>query len=200
MPATAVARLPGGRELTDPQTMRALAHPVRVALLEALRREGPLTASQAAALLDDSPGNMSWHFQTLAKYGFVEEAGTGRGRSRPWRLVSLGTQFSTRPEGGEISTAAEILEATYRERTFEALRQWMVERPSFTSEWQAAAFASESISYLRADEMLELHEELRAILDRYKERTYDRSKRPADARPVHLFLTGHPLRPSPSGN
>ncbi len=77
------------RDISDPRTMRALAHPVRLALLEALRREGPLTATRAAELLDDSPGNMSWHLQTLAKYGFVEEAGGGRGRSRPWRVVSL---------------------------------------------------------------------------------------------------------------
>jgi DNA-binding transcriptional ArsR family regulator len=54
------------RDISDPRTMRALAHPVRLALLEALRREGPLTATSAAELLDDSPGNMSWHLQTLA--------------------------------------------------------------------------------------------------------------------------------------
>src|ERR1700734_766096 len=77
------------REITDARTMRALAHPTRLALLALLRREGELTASRAAELLDDSPGNMSWHLQTLAKYGFVEETGEGRGRSRPWRAVSL---------------------------------------------------------------------------------------------------------------
>ena len=66
--------------------MRALAHPLRVALLEVMRRDGAITATRAAELLDESPGNMSWHLQTLAKYGFVEETGDGRGRSRPRRL------------------------------------------------------------------------------------------------------------------
>jgi hypothetical protein len=33
-------------------------------------------------MLDESPGNMSWHLQTLAKYGYVEEAGGGKGYSR----------------------------------------------------------------------------------------------------------------------
>src|ERR1700761_5397400 len=76
------------REITDARTMRALAHPTRLALLNLLGREGELTASRAAELLDDSPGNMSWHLQTLAKYGFVEETGEGKGRSRPWRVIS----------------------------------------------------------------------------------------------------------------
>ena len=84
-PGDGLAPGAGRREITDPRTMRALAHPVRIALLEALRREGTLTATRAAELLGDSPGNMSWHLQTLAKYGFVEEAGGGRGRSRGLR-------------------------------------------------------------------------------------------------------------------
>ena len=81
----ATVRHESPRALTDPRAIRALAHPVRIALLEALAREGPLTATEAAELLTDSPGNMSWHLQTLAKYGYVEEADGGVGRRRPWR-------------------------------------------------------------------------------------------------------------------
>ena len=181
--------------------MRALAHPVRMALLDALRREGPLTASQAANLLDDSPGNISWHFQTLAKYGFVEDAGTGRGRSRPWRLVALGMQFSTPPAAdGELSTAADVLEATYLERTFATLRQWMVERGAFSPEWLDAAFSVETVVYVNPEELEALGDELQEVMQKYRDRTLDRAKRPSDARPVHLFSVGHPLRPTPSGN
>jgi predicted transcriptional regulator len=84
---------PSFYKVVDARRMRAVAHPMRIALLEALHREGPLTATRAAELLDDSPGNMSWHLQTLAKYGFVEEAGGGRGRSRPWRRVAETLDF-----------------------------------------------------------------------------------------------------------
>ena len=84
--------------------MRALAHPLRVRLLELIRRDGEITATRAAELLDDSPGNMSWHLQTLAKYGFVEEAEGGRGRSRPWRMTRRSERFDTSvadPEAAE---------------------------------------------------------------------------------------------------
>ena len=36
-------------------------------------------------MLGESPANCAFHLRTLAKYGFVEEAGGGRGRERPWR-------------------------------------------------------------------------------------------------------------------
>ena len=89
--------------------IRALAHPVRIALLEALVREGPLTATEAAELLADSPGNMSWHLQTLAKYGFVEEADGGVGRRRPWRRVAIGTEYEESGDDPELSIAATTL-------------------------------------------------------------------------------------------
>ena len=78
----------GGRErvdLTDPKAIRALAHPLRWGLLEALSHAGTLTATQASEMLGESPANCAFHLRTLAKYGFVEEAGGGRGRERPWR-------------------------------------------------------------------------------------------------------------------
>ena len=75
------------RQLTDAKEMRALAHPTRVAAIELLSREGPMTATQLGEILDESPANISFHLRTLAKYGFVEEAPGGTGRERPWTRV-----------------------------------------------------------------------------------------------------------------
>ena len=67
------------RDVNDPKTLRALTHPVRLALLEALALEGPLTATAAGELIGESPTTCSFHFRQLAKYGFVEEAASGPG-------------------------------------------------------------------------------------------------------------------------
>src|SRR6478752_499503 len=75
------------REISDPKAMRALAHPVRLAILDVMRIEGELTATRAAEVLKQSPGNMSWHLQMLAKYGFIVEAEGAKGRSRPWKIA-----------------------------------------------------------------------------------------------------------------
>ena len=73
------------RRLTDPRAMRAVAHPVRIALLEVLGTEGPLTATQAGELIGESPTTCSFHLRQLAKYGFIEEVAGVAGRKRPWR-------------------------------------------------------------------------------------------------------------------
>src|SRR3954465_6069706 len=68
------------REVSDPMAMRALAHPVRLALIEALADAPTLTATEAGERVGESPANASFHLRQLAKYGFVEEAEGGAGR------------------------------------------------------------------------------------------------------------------------
>jgi hypothetical protein len=180
--------------------MRAVAHPMRLALLETLSRDGPLTATRAAELLDDSPGNMSWHFQTLAKYGFVEEAGGGRGRSRPWRAVSVSLRFETALGDPELAAAGEALEASYQERNYKRLREWWSQRRSYPDKWRKAAFSYGAVTYLTAEEMTQLGEDIGDLLEPFRARLGDKSVRPSDALPVHVVAFGHPVPPTPSGN
>ena len=63
--------IPELREVRDAQTMRALAHPVKIALVEVLSLEGPLTATEAGERIGESPTTCSFHLRQLAKYGFV---------------------------------------------------------------------------------------------------------------------------------
>lgn len=179
--------------------MRALAHPLRVALLDALSRDGEVTATRAAELLGESPGNMSWHLQTLAKYGFVEETGQGRGRSRPWRLTSQSRRFETATGDPETTAAGEALERTFLERTSSQLREWWSRRLTYPVKWRRAAFVNDSIRYLTADELATIMNEIVAIYDRYLDRA-DKDMRPPGALPVHLYAHGHPLPPTDSDN
>ena len=180
--------------------MRALAHPVRIGLLEALGREGQLTATAAAELLGESPGNMSWHLQTLAKYGYVEEAGGGKGRSRPWRIASVSNRFRTAREDSEFDAASGALEATFAERSYGRLREWWARRASYPFAWRDAAFVSDSLAYVTAEEMVEIGEEIAALFGRYLNRTGNKALRPDGAEPVKLVAFGHPIPPTPAGN
>ena len=81
------------RRLSDPRELTALAHPVRMAIIELLTISGPLTATELADRLDESPANCSWHLRKLAQHGFVEEAEGGKGRQRPWQVPGLGFQW-----------------------------------------------------------------------------------------------------------
>jgi DNA-binding transcriptional ArsR family regulator len=187
------------REISDARTMRAIAHPTRLALLDLLGREGELTASRAAELLDDSPGNMSWHLQTLAKYGFVEETGEGKGRSRPWRISSVRNRFITPPDDPEATAAGDALVLLFIDRAVEQQRIWLAAHDTYPQDWQDAAFLSNQLTYLTAQELADLSTEVVEVFSRYAERV-DKSKRPDGALPVHLTAFGHPLPPTATGN
>jgi DNA-binding transcriptional ArsR family regulator len=180
--------------------MRALAHPVRIALLEALAREGPLTATEASELVDESPANCSFHLRTLAKYGFVEEAEGGTGRNRPWRRVSIGNNFSIVQPDAETSIAARALEEVFLSRTFDRLRRWSGTMTDYPEAWQAAAFTSDILTYLTPEELDGLGKALWEMVRPFRDRAIDRAARPAGAMPVGIAFFGHPVEPTPSGN
>ena len=167
------------RQLTDAREIRAVAHPLRMALLEALGREGPLTATEAGELLGESPANMSFHLRTLAKYGFVEEAPGGTGRQRPWRRVTAGHVFdldSEEPRGG--GRRPDPVPPLHRAGRSSGERSGR--RPAHRSRRNGGTRRSPSTPsvYLTAEELEAVGHEFLAILDRYADRVPDRAKRP----------------------
>jgi len=188
------------RQLTDAKEMRALAHPTRVAAIELLSREGPMTATQLGDILDESPANMSFHLRTLAKYGFVEVAPGGTGRERPWMRVGQSNSWELDSDDAATTSAAVGLARNMAQRAFDRRNEWQVSRSSYSTAWREAAFECYATTYLTAAELLEVGEEMSRILDRYGNRTADRAERPAGAKPVTIAFHGHPLPPTPSGN
>ena len=77
----------GDLVIRDPRALRALAHPVRLAILERLQGEGPATATELGEVVGISPSAASYHLRSLARFGLVDDAGGGTGRNRPWRSV-----------------------------------------------------------------------------------------------------------------
>ena len=73
--------LPEPRKATRAEA-RALAHPVRLRLIELLR-EGSSTASRLGRELGESSGSTSYHLRALARAGLIEDdPDGGRGRER----------------------------------------------------------------------------------------------------------------------
>jgi DNA-binding transcriptional ArsR family regulator len=178
--------------ITDPKAIRALAHPVRLAILDAMRNEGQLTATRAADLLNQSPGNMSWHLQILAKYGFIVEAEGAKGRSRPWKIAPGTDRFNANEAVPGSFDAIEHLVITVFERSFDQLQQWWRQHKDFGDAWFDASFVQESTTFLTSAELAEINEQTEQVLSRYKERS-DPAQRPADALPVHIVSFAHPM-------
>jgi hypothetical protein len=181
-------------ELTDPRAMRALTHPVRLAILEALGLEGQLTATGAGELIGESPTTCSFHLRQLAKYGFVEEAGGGAGRLRPWRLTRVGMRFSDVHDDPETTIAAPGLDRVLRERYFARLQTFYDTRDGYPTRWQDVTGGSEFILHVTPDELREVNREVAAVLKRHQRRIADSGQQPDDSLPVEVLLFAYPVR------
>ncbi|WP_433433964.1 helix-turn-helix domain-containing protein [Nonomuraea sp. CA-141351] len=95
-------------KISDPQVLKAVAHPLRVRLLGLLRTDGPATASELGRKVGESSGSTSYHLRELFKYGFIEEDPERRdGRERRWRARHNYTSW----DDVEMSATAEGREA-----------------------------------------------------------------------------------------
>ncbi|HUZ40696.1 MAG TPA: helix-turn-helix domain-containing protein [Acidimicrobiales bacterium] len=183
------------RDVNDPKTLRALTHPVRLALLEALALEGPLTATAAGELIGESPTTCSFHFRQLAKYGFVEEAESGPGRLRPWKIVNVGMRFSDVTEDAETSIAAKSLEQMVFERAMSRLASYINTKSSFPKVWQEASQNVETILWVTPAELEAVTHEILAIFNRFLDRISDASLRTKGSLPVEALMFTYPVRP-----
>jgi hypothetical protein len=190
-------------DLTDPKAIRALAHPLRWALLEALGHAGTLTATQASEMLGESPANCAFHLRTLAKYGFVEEAGGGKGRERPWRQAYGRMSWRTRPGDEQFTLASEALDQVWLDRVLSRARRSLSSVASWPDALEDDLGGSVSMLYVTPEEARELHAVLMKTFEqtigqehRLTERR-DPARRPPGAVPVEFVLLGYPILDSP---
>ena len=179
-------------EIDDARILRGLAHPVRLALIGLLRREGPLTATEAGARIGESPASCSFHLRQLARYGLVVEAGGGRGRRRPWRATARSTSWSPAPADPERAAAAAelgiVLAGVYRRKAVAFLER----RAAEPEEWQRAAVLGDAILFVTAAELADLEEQVDALVGRFAPRLEHPELRPPGARAVAYIQMAFP--------
>jgi predicted ArsR family transcriptional regulator len=189
----------------DPQSVRALAHPLRVRLLGSLRFDGPGTASILGERLGESSGATSYHLRVLADHGFIEEdTSRGRGRERWWRSAHDATSW--RPEqfrGDPDAEAAEQwLSGFVARQGMEWLDGWLERRPSADPAWVNASAESDYRLQMTPRELRAMVDELHAVIRRHDQAAEDsRAAAPAgtgdadgepEARGVRVLLYAFP--------
>jgi DNA-binding transcriptional ArsR family regulator len=175
------------RELRDPRDMRALAHPIRLALLEALTLHGPLTATAAGELIGEGASTCSFHLRSLAQHGFVEETGDGRGRQRPWRRVSVGTSMAAPYDSAQAKIAAQALGDMFLDRYLARLQQARAKIDALPPEWADKQADVESIMWVTPAELEEINDAVVAIAIKHRERIDNPSLRPDGAEAIELL-------------
>jgi DNA-binding transcriptional ArsR family regulator len=199
-----VTGVPIERRITDPDTLKALTHPLRQRLFRLLAQLGPATTTILAGHLAADPGQISYHLRELAKRGFIEEAPElARDRRERWYRIPEGPMSWS---SGDFVTpeARAVFDAAFAQSVadqFERLRGYNEVKRSWSEDWQGAVTASNSEIRLTAAELRALAAELNEVIRRYAAPgRHDPAVRPED-RPddgrenVFLFFHAFPERP-----
>lgn len=194
----------------DMESLKALAHPLRVQILDVLSTYGAQTASGLADRLGESSGATSYHLRQLERHAFVREVeGRGTARERWWERVpgGIALDHANLPPTAAARAAHDLV-----------LRQWQRTRETLLDDflshgddvlprrWMDASIVSTANARLTSDQLKALTEELQAVVDRHIDRHQHQKNSPVPgARPVQIQLNGFPVldadeTPEPTDN
>jgi DNA-binding transcriptional ArsR family regulator len=178
-------------ELTDPRAMRALAHPVRLAILELLHEHGTANATECAREVGESPQACSYHLRALAKWGLVRNVESSDGRETRWEPAARAIRFSTamqRTPG--FAGAAAALKTTVLERDERITADFLAREHELPDEWRDAASLSSGLCHVTAEELKEITRRVHEVTKEFAARTT--TDRPDGARRVDVIFRAIP--------
>ena len=177
----------------SPRSIRALAHPARLAIINALATGEELTATQGAELTGLSPSATAYHLHLLERYGFAEPAPqrTDR-RERPWRATGRRIQVdldSSTPAG---ASAASAVVAAYFDTTRALGIEFAAGEHAEPEEWRNAVLSNVDL-WLTAKEVERLSQQLAETIEPHRRQTLPQ-ERPAGSRRVRVMnvIVPHP--------
>ena len=171
--------------ISDPRALRALAHPLRLALLDQLMSFGEQTAAQCAAAVGSTTSNCSYHLRALARVGLVEPGRSSDRREHPWRATATGVEFDP-GESAASAAAAQAVEDLELARSEELTRRARERHPGLPADWRAAEAYHEYGLKLTPAELAELAGEIDRLVRPYISLT--RGEAPPEAEAVFLRL------------
>lgn len=187
---------PGRDAVLDSTALRALAHPLRVRILDELSAYGPLTSSGLAARIGESSGVMSYHLRQLEKAGLVrEDESLGTARERWWerRPGSITTpEPSSLPPASPERLATQLITAEWMRSREANFHDFLAHGDSvFGQEWLSIA-ASDTINLrLTPDQLHQLVTDFDEVLWKYLD-AYKHTPSPG-SRPVQIHVNAFPL-------
>ncbi|MEV4841484.1 helix-turn-helix domain-containing protein [Nonomuraea sp. NPDC049486] len=188
------------RRITDLDTLKAMAHPLRLKLYRALFQARVATASQLADQVDEAVSLVSYHLRKLAAHGVIEEAEpqSSDGRERWWQLVMrhYSVQDKDFRDAPERAAAYTAFTRTAFHDHVELYERYLDEQSAWSPDWRAAAFSSQSLPRLTAAELTGLNQELLEVVRRWQ-RHSEAAIEAGDTEGrenVNLHLYGFPAR------
>lgn len=180
-----------GFRSSDPEALRALAHPLRLELLDLLDEVGEATATLAAERTSQTVANCSFHLRTLAKYGLVE-ACEQRGKEKPWRLTHRNRDLRPDPDDHDSVRAAGALGGLTVLRESERAAAYLRSMDAAEPELVSASAVITSHFWATPAELIELSEKINALINDFSDRAGDDDLRPEGARTARFLAAIYP--------
>ena len=184
---------PSTRVLRDPWSIRALAHPARMAIIDALASGDELTATECAEVTGLSPSATAYHLKLLERYGFAEPAPARQdGRQRPWRATDRRTQVDIDTSTPAGAAAAAALGLAFLDSSRAVAEEFVAAGSDEPAEWRDVASLSNADLWLTAEEAAAVSAAVAAVLDPYRGRAP--ADRPEGSRRVRIMNLVSPHR------
>jgi len=180
-------------KVTDAKALRALAHPTRIDLLEAVALRGPLTATEAAEIVGGSVPNVAYHLRTLGKHGYLVEAEGGSGRERPWKLGGAGISTDAEDPDPVAAHAAAGLGEVMVERWLSRFQRFRRRREEYPRDLRAASDSTQFVLFGTPAEVRQVQQEMLGIMMRFADRITDPGLRPEGSVPFELLMFSYPF-------
>ncbi|HEX5558607.1 MAG TPA: winged helix-turn-helix domain-containing protein [Gaiellales bacterium] len=181
------------RYLRDPRQIRALAHPARMAIIDALASGDELTATECAAVTGLSPSATAYHLKLLERYGFAEPApARSDGRDRPWRATNRRTSFYLESSTPATAAAAAAVALAFLDGSRTIAEEFMAAEREEPAEWRDVAALANTDLWLTVEETRAVAAALAAVVAPYRDRTL--GERPDGTRRVRVtnMVVPHP--------
>lgn len=185
---------PGQVVITDPRAIRALAHPARLALIDALGDGEERTATECASVTGLSPSATSYHLKALAKWGIVER-GDARpdGRDRPWRSAGRVVRIESSSAAATAVPELAIL-TTFLERDRQVVERYFLGIAEEPAAWRDSVELADGNYWMTLDELAEVASGIRDVLAPYVHRSP--GERPEGSRRVRIARLTVPNDPA----
>jgi DNA-binding transcriptional ArsR family regulator len=179
--------------VSDPRKIHALAHPLRLAILDVLREREEATATDCAAVVGDSVQSCAYHLRVLGRLGVVENMPVADRRKRVWRLRYSGFSVPKQDAASPMFKEAwAALRGRVVERDVRILREFIENEEDFTPAQHRASTIRNLTLHATPEELEQLADQVSALLQAYAR---DRkSDRPESAERVHVTFWVIPRR------
>jgi DNA-binding transcriptional ArsR family regulator len=176
---------PSRELLLSPRSLRGLAHPVRVRMLNVLRDSGPATATGLASHLGINTGAASYHLRQLAAHGFVvEDVDRGTVRERWWRAAYRSVRYDPAAAGDDDRALGDAYLRAVGQQYAERILEAVEEIPTLPDRWRAAGTLSSARLRLRPDELIDLLDRISQLVESYRRDDGEATPAPPDTAPV----------------